>query len=364
VKSEPQPSRRAQPALNLRRTLTLLAGVALSALTLYLALRNVDMAEVWSALMQARPLYVLLALASVALNTLAKTVRWRVLLGEPGRAVSLLKLLMALLSGQMLNTLYPARIGDLSRAYVIGGEHNGRERLGRTYTLGTVLLEKLLDMLAYVLLFLLLIVLIPLPAWVNDSLYTFALAIVVAAAGVGLAAYRPDWLLRIAKKFLTWFPRRWFPGRLRRFALARIQDGLASLKVLHSRSDLLRLAFWSALVWGTAILNNHLALLALDIHLPWTASLLVLMVLQAGISIPSVPGKIGIFEYSCVLALGVYGVAQAPALSYGILLHAIVLVPSTLLGLVFFWMLGLSASRQELLAAAPEPGPAGLDGGD
>jgi len=210
-----------------------------------------------------------------------------------------------------------------------------------------------------VLLFMLLIVLIPLPAWVNNSLYTFALAIGAAAAGVGLAAYRPGWLLRIARIFLGWFP-----GRLRRYALARIQDGLDSLKVLHSRADLLRLAFWSALVWGTAVLNNHLALLALDIHLPWTASLLVLMVLQAGISIPSVPGKIGIFEYSCVLALGVYGIAQAPALSYGILLHAIVLAPSTLLGLVFFWMLGLSASRQDLLAPAPEPGPASMDGGD
>jgi uncharacterized protein (TIRG00374 family) len=358
VQPDSQPSGLAKPGFNIRRKLTLLAGVALSALTLYLALRNVDLNEVWGALAQARPLYVLLALASVALNTLAKTVRWRVLLGEPGRSVPLMRLLMALLSGQMLNTLYPARIGDLSRAYVIGGEQNHHGRLGRTFTLGTVLLEKLLDLLVYVLLFLLLIVLIPLPAWVNNSLYTFALAIVVAAAGVGLAAYRPGWLLRIAKYILAWFP-----TRLRRYVLARIQDGLDSLKVLHSRTDLLRLAGWSALVWGTAVLNNQLALLALDIHLPWTASLLVLMVLQAGISIPSVPGKIGIFEYSCVLALGVYGIAQAPALSYGILLHAIVLVPSTLLGLVFFWMLGLSASRQELLATASESGPAGLEGG-
>jgi uncharacterized membrane protein YbhN (UPF0104 family) len=73
------------------------------------------------------------------------------------------------------------------------------------------------------------------------------------------------------------------------------------------------------------------------------------MALQAGISIPSIPGKIGIFEYICVLSLVAFKVDPARAFSYGILLHAIVLLPTTILGLIFFWRLGLKRPETSLL---------------
>ena len=123
--------------------------------------------------------------------------------------------------------------------------------------------------------------------------------------------------------------------------------------MLQSRSGLFQVSFWTAVSWGTAILNNFLVLLALKIYLPWTASLLVLIILQAGISIPSVPGKIGIFEYMCVLGLSVFGIGQVSASSYGIVLHVIVLFPTTLLGMVFFWLLGLGEARPNLEAVVP-----------
>jgi uncharacterized membrane protein YbhN (UPF0104 family) len=134
----------------------------------------------------------------------------------------------------------------------------------------------------------------------------------------------------------------WFPERMQSFAAPRVEGGIASLDVLQSNIDILKIGLWSALIWGTAILNNHLTLLALDIHLPLTASILILIALQAGISIPSVPGRFGIFEYICVLALSVYGIDQATAFSYGILLHAIVMLPSTIVGLIFIVSSGLS----------------------
>ena len=77
------------------------------------------------------------------------------------------------------------------------------------------------------------------------------------------------------------------------------------------------------------------------------ARLLVLIALQAGISLPSIPGRFGIFEYICVLALGSFGVAQPLALSYGLLLHFVVLVPTTVLGGVFF--IGLGRERRRWL---------------
>jgi uncharacterized membrane protein YbhN (UPF0104 family) len=164
----------------------------------------------------------------------------------------------------------------------------------------------------------------------------FTAVILVVSAAVVLLAYQQTRVTKIIEVIL-----RWLPVQIRNWLHPRLRAGYASLEIVRRRRDFSKLVFWSVIVWGTALLTNHLTLLAFGIRLPFTASLLILIGLQAGISIPSVPGRIGIFEYICVLALTVFDVEQILSVSYGILLHTIVLIPSTLLGLVAFWLLGL-----------------------
>lgn len=259
-------------------------------------------------------------------------------MGKRGREVQISKTFSALLVGQMLNTIYPARFGDLSRAYTIGGIGPGR-----VFILGTVLIEKILDMLSYAFLFIFLLFLIPLPTWVSESGYTFAGLAVAISIVTFFITFKRDWVVRIGRTIFDYFP-----DRIKTFANSKFLSALASLDVLQSWQDLVKLALWSALIWGTAILNNHLTLLALGIHLPLTASLLILIALQAGITIPSVPGRFGVFEYICVLALGIFGIEQTTGFSYGILLHGIVMLPTTLLGLLFFSLTGASGGVKDL----------------
>jgi uncharacterized protein (TIRG00374 family) len=305
-------------------------GLLVSGISLYLVLRKVTFQQVWSALAQADMRFVGLALLSVAVNVMAKVVRWQVLLSPAGKKISLSPLSKSILAGQLLNTLYPARIGDLSRAYVIGGLGPGR-----VYTLGTIVVEKLLDTLAYALLFFLLVLLMPLPNWVNDSAYTVTLAVLLVSALAIFLARRPQRLLQFLEIMVVHLPE-----RFRSSAGRWLHSAVSSLAALQGRSELLGLAFWTSVVWATAILNNYFALLAMQLYLPFTASLLVLIVLQVSITLPSVPGNIGLFEALCVLALGVYGVSQTSGLAYGIVLHSIIMVPTTLLGVLFLWMLG------------------------
>lgn len=306
-------------------------GLAVSGACLYLLLRDVPLRQVGEVLAAANLPLVGLALLSVAANTLAKAVRWQVLLGPPGKKIPFFTILMSLLSGQMLNTLLPARLGEVQRAYTIGGLGPGR-----TYTLGTVALEKILDLLAYAGLFLCLLLLIPLPAWIDSSIYGFVGVTLAAWLAVLTAAYRRAEVERL----MAW-GLKFLPAGLRAFVAPRLQSGLSSLEAIQGAGPLFNLAWLSAVVWGTALLNNHLALLALGLRLPLSASLLTLIALQAGISLPSAPGKIGVFETICVLALSVFGVGAAQGLAYGLLLHAVVLLPSTLLGLLAFWKLGM-----------------------
>lgn len=321
---------RLRPFLSSRYT-RLALGVLIAGVSLYLALRRVSFEEVKAIFLQADLFLVSAALASVAANNLAKAVRWKALLEQGPRRVSLRWSLMVILASQALNTLYPARVGDLSRVY-LGGEMAP----GRAFVLGTVVLEKLFDMLSYVVLFLILFLLIPLPDWVNRSVISF---VAITFAGIGLvlfAVYRLDWLMQLIDRHAH---------RLTGGIATRLQSwlhsGLKSLDIFYNRRALLAVAFWSLLVWATAVLTNHLTLMALDISLPVTASILVLIVLQISMSIPSVPGRIGIFEYLCILSLAVFGISQAPALSYGILLHIVALFPQTLIGLICIGALGM-----------------------
>jgi uncharacterized membrane protein YbhN (UPF0104 family) len=59
----------------------------------------------------------------------------------------------------------------------------------------------------------------------------------------------------------------------------------------------------------------------------------------AGLSLPSLPGKIGIFEYASILALSVFGLDRSTGLSYGILLHIVAYLPVVVLGLYSFFHL-------------------------
>ncbi len=317
-------------------------GILLTGLALYLVLRSVDLAQVGQVVRSASPGYVSLGLLSVAINLLAKGFRWKVLLGPAGDKVSLGRCLAVLVAGQTLNAFLPVRLGDLSRAWMVGGMG-----AGRSYTLGTVVLEKILDLIGYGLLILVLLVWIPLPDWVNGSAVLLVILALVCGLFVFWVAFQgglPSILntaaailnrvkdLRLVKRL----PETWINA----IAL-RLQAGLASLGAFQNRRDLLYLASLTTLVWTTAILNNHLVLLAVGLRLPLIASLLVAIALQAGLALPAVAGRIGIFEYICVLSLAVFGVPDTLALGFGLLLHLVIALLPTLAGFASLWYLGL-----------------------
>lgn len=320
--------------------LRIVLGIGLSALFLFVAVRNVALRDVQIALGQANIVYIFLALVVGLINMLGKALRWKILLGESGKRIPFVRVLASLVVGQMLNMLLPARAGDLSRAYVIG-----RMGPGSLFVVGTIVLEKLLDMIMYATLFVLLLVLIPLPTWLGNSATAVALVTCVALVAVAAVSFSRDAITRLLERHVDRLP-----AKMRTRLVDRLRSVLSSLDVLRSSPDVLKLVGCSIVIWITAVLNNHLILLALHMSLPLTASLLVLVVLQAGISLPSLPGNLGIFEYLCVLALSIFGIDQAPALSYGVLLHGVSMLPVLFGGLLLFWWMGLARAEPEAQA--------------
>jgi len=121
------------------RRASLGVGLGLGLLLLVLALRSVEPAALVRALALTNPWFVLLALLSVGATIAAKALRWRLLFYPKNENLPLGGLVSALLIGQTINLLLPARLGEFARAYLVG-ETEERQKL---LALGTIVVERL-----------------------------------------------------------------------------------------------------------------------------------------------------------------------------------------------------------------------------
>jgi uncharacterized protein (TIRG00374 family) len=94
------------------------------------------------------------------------------------------------------------------------------------------------------------------------------------------------------------------------------------------------------------ILTNYFLFLAFGLDLSVWVALFLILALQVGSLPPSSPGKVGVFEYTVILALAVFAVPKSEALSYGLMLHAVSYLPKILFGLVFVSQLEISLKKK------------------
>ena len=310
------------------RGLRVALGAGLSLVFLWLAFRDVPLSQVIAILAEADYRFVALALALVLVSPLARAARWRLLYHPDEDGLGCFRLAEILLIGQMLNIVVPARLGEVARIYFMGKIENR----SRARTLGTIAVEKWLDILMLLLLVLLVPVFISPPPWFRDSrgsLAAFATAFLGAAL---ILSYGKERLLSLMESLSHVLPGGWRARLQRAVGLA-----LGSLDVLRSPWVGLQLQGWALLIWSLSILVNYILFLALELPLPLAAALFLLAVLQVGVAVPSAPGKLGVFHYLCTLALAPFGVEKSAALSYAVLLYFVVFGPPLLLGAFFLW---------------------------
>jgi uncharacterized membrane protein YbhN (UPF0104 family) len=123
--------------------------------------------------------------------------------------------------------------------------------------------------------------------------------------------------------------------------VGRLVDGLTGLQRPHV---MLAAGGWSVLAWFFGALTNLALFKAFGLPLSLGIALILLAVLQLGVAVPSVPGRIGVFEGLCLVTLALFGVEANLALGYGIVLHAVVLLPPVALGL--WWLMRLDAGSR------------------
>jgi uncharacterized protein (TIRG00374 family) len=320
----------AQPTRMVRSALQIALGLLFSALCLFLALRGVRLDELASVLGKARPLPLLAAVVVEMLTFLAIAARWQRLF-TPHPAPSLGRLFEILNIAQLANAMLPGKMGPLVRAYLAGRGMAG----GVAFALTTIVGEKVVEGMS-----LLLIALAILPCLQSTPLsgqlpWTAWLSAVLFLLVIGLMiwlAYRRQAVICRLERLLGRRPR----------LLGLARSALSALDVWRRGKVVLALWAWSIAIWAITVLLNQLILWSLDIRVPAAAPLVILVVSQVGVRLPSSPGSVGVLHYLSVLALSLFGVDKITALGYGILLHLVIYLPASLLGLLFLAKSGYS----------------------
>lgn len=303
-----------------------LLGLGVSLTCLALAFRGVNASAVVSTLTRTDLVLGGIAFFSAMLATAGSTMRWRELLSpyQPRPA----RLFQVFMISHLANTLLPWKLGTFLRAYLAADV----EGIGLGFVMGTVVVERLLDALIVAVLFLLIIPTVALPQFLHNSGVGISLAIIpMFLLLLAMLHLRPSWLPRLRQRILgnSPTPRNW-PARF-------LQQGLQSLDVLARLDQYLPILAWSLVIWSAGALANAFALRAMGISVSYLVPVVLLVTLQIGNKVPTVPANIGVFHYVTVLTLGLFGIDRTAALSYAFMLHAVVFLAPAVVGAACLW---------------------------
>lgn len=320
------------------RAIRLLLGLGISVFFVVATISRVDLAEVGAALQRVDFRGVAAAMLLVGVEVVLRGIRWQRLL-EPVAAIPVTRSVAYLAIGYFANSMLPARLGDVARAFLAGRSFG----VSRLAVLGTVVIERAAD-------------------------GVFILGVVVlmglVVAGGGSLASTAIWLLllagvgAVALMAAIVFVRRPGGGSIRsnlRFRLERLLLGAAALR---SPSTLVLVAGLTAAAFATAVVMFALVAGAAGVQLSIAQCALVMGGLALSTSIPAAPGSIGTYEFVGLTILTSIGVNAEVALAIVVLVHLVATLPLALVGLVAAWRLHFRVAE---IAADADPSNLGRD---
>ncbi|MGQ9586408.1 MAG: lysylphosphatidylglycerol synthase transmembrane domain-containing protein [Anaerolineae bacterium] len=303
-------------------------GLVVSAVFLYLALSNLRLPEVWVAVQGAQYGWLVPGVLVYFVAVWARTWRWHYLL-RPMKAVSLRRLFPVVCIGYMGNNVYPARAGEVIRAYVL----KRKDGVSMSASLATVIIERIFDGVVMLLFVFVSLPFAPMPDWLRRVVVLFSFLFFGALLVFFVIAARPT----LSQKVYNWLVDRLVPQRFRepvRGILDRFMEGLASLR---SGRDVLMVFVTSVFVWLTETVKYWFVMHGFGFSVPFYVLMLMNGVVNLATTIPSSPGYVGTFDTPGIEVLKAFKVAPEIAAGYTFVLHAALWFPITVLGAYYMW---------------------------
>lgn len=329
-----------------------LVGAALMAFVL----RGADLDRLVDAVASARLDLIGLAMLAMVATYLARAVRWCYLLEPLGR-VRPGSALRATVMGFAATAILPGRVGEVLRPYVLAR----RERLSVSAAIGTVVLERLLDLAAILGIFGLSVVLYePLPGVADSGLLPALHAGAIVAAGFALAtlaltcaaATSPATVGRGVERVTAALPGRLSPR------LAQLSHGFSEgLGVIRRPRPLVWATGWTVVVWVSITAGLWLVSVAFGVDMSPAGAGIVLLLVVLGVAVPTPAGVGGYHAAFQVGATTLFAASAENAVGAGLVAHAISFLPVTIVGVALMGYDGVRPAGIARLIRGGEDGP-------
>jgi len=307
-----------------KRTRWILAalGIALSAGAVFVLLKQVSTRELARNIRAADPLWLLGACLLTVAGYWFRAVRWGEILSPEAR-VPKGRLFATTMVGFLAINVLPARLGEVVRAYALARS----ERIKTGTVLGSVVIERIFDLVALAGFWALSLLFAPYPSWFRWSGYV--------TIGLSVAVTFVLWLLHaghydtdsLASRLKSLLPR-WLTGPVE----GPVASFAAGLRVLGKPSTMGSSAILTLIMWVVSGAVFLFVGQSMRLSLPLWSPFLLSFIVCVAIMVPSSPGFIGVLEGSCVVGLSLLGVDAARGLAYGVLYHITQIVPLVVLG--------------------------------
>ena len=333
-------------------TISLFAGIAVSAVALYLAFRNVPLLDLISYLGSINYLWVIPSIAVAMFSFVIRVLRWQIILSS-ARRISFWRAFHPLMIGFMVNCVLPGRVGEVARPVIL----RKRENFPVSSGLATVAAERVFDIGLLIILFAVVLATVPIRSdlyiafgkhrldretleMISSGMLKLCLVLI---AGVILVAFEKT--RKLINRLIQGFPSLFFfvssSGRekLQKVIsrpLIRIVDNVAQgLSLIRYPRKVFICVGLSFAVWYLTALSIYIMALGCPgIELTFLELTAVMIIICFFIALPSVPGFWGIWEAGGIFALSLFGVSAKDAAGFTLANHAIQMIPVILVGIV------------------------------
>jgi hypothetical protein len=303
-------------------------GLALTVLLLWLAFRNTQWAEMWRVLREADYRLAALSVFVVTLVFPLRALRWRPILHTVAPNLPFGAVWRPTAIGMMANNVLPARIGELVRAYMLSRETSVPFSAG----FASLVVDRVFDGTVIVILMLVAMLDPAFPAGESAANYigSGVAMLVLVLLALYAVVFFPDRLIGLFELVV----RRVAPS-LEEKGRVMLHSFAEGLSVLRHPGRFIAVFLWTLAHWLVNALAFWIMFQAVGVEAPLSAALFVQGLIVVGVALPAAPGFFGVWEFTAILGLKMYGVDENLAGAWAIGFHVLSLIPITLIGIYY-----------------------------
>ena len=269
-----------------------LIGVAVSVFCLYIISDSFNWISFFNELSKVNVFYLLLSIICLFFSLIVRALRWKSIFHT--NKIKLTHLYKAEIVGFWGNSIFPLRMGELIKIHY----SKILTKKKYSYILGTIIIERLIDILLLAPIVVILYYFFPLES-INsriDSIFIIILAIIC-----------------ISTLFIYIYK------RLKINLYAKIEINLIS----NFRNNFFILCIYSSIIWILIFLNVYFIQLSMHLKFSLLNCLLIVFVATIIYAIPSAPGTIGSFHLGIQeLLINFLGCSIDTSIAFAFILHA------------------------------------------